>query len=408
MKWQSIQPVTKDVHTAWSIPDDYLPTRYYDVYNMVFRLENAMRMMVFAVLKATHGSKWGDVVIRKEKGTTLAGLCESRCKDAYDYGHIGRTSHIPLVYLTFGDLLTIMKCERAFKELFSADPERVIVPKLREVEQVRNNLAHFREVTTEDYTRLLHVFPDAVNDIDRFLASLTDMPDESRLDDVPSDFNESRIRCERQRDGKWTWVELAVKLQVREPSAAESDAEVRFWGLNHRAVWDSLGKQQGSVVCFRSDCGFRPREAAVDTDGLGSSWMLFRVPTSGDADKVKELVSRLLAICGLLHEDLLNVNVQTPQMWRPRFFEEHTCRLREENGAWLVSMDSPSPATKLDSVTEDWSDIVYFEGIQEAGEFPWFRDDVSTISRELWQRDDAAREMVKVLARMPRPDIRWW
>jgi hypothetical protein len=407
VNWQSIQPATKDVHTTWNIPDDYLPTRYYDVYNMVFRLENALRMVVFAVLKTTRGSNWDDVVVRKAKGTTLADLHKNRLRDASLYGNIGMPTRIPMVYFTFGDLLTIVECEGAFKSLFSADPERVIVPKLREVEQVRNNLAHFREVTTRDCERLLHVFPDAVRDIDRFLASLTDMPDESRLDDVPSDFDESRIRCERRRDGKWTWVELAVKFQVPEPNAAENNAEVRFWGLNHHAVWDALEEQQrGSVVYFRSDHGYRSREAAADTSGLGSSWMLFRVPSAGDADKVKEFVSRLLVISGQLQDDI--VRIQTPEIWRPRFFEQYTCRLREENGAWSVKTDSPSPAGKLSDVAEDWSDIVCFEGIQEAGEFPWFRDEVSTIRWELLRRENTVREMVKAVARIPRPDIRWW
>ena len=57
MEWKSAEE--KDFE-AYEIPDEWLYLRYYEAFNVLFRIENALRVFVYVVLKSKYLSSWAD------------------------------------------------------------------------------------------------------------------------------------------------------------------------------------------------------------------------------------------------------------------------------------------------------------------------------------------------------------
>lgn len=58
MKWKSIN---KKEDGAIVLPENWLFTHYYEALNVLFRVENSLRIFVFVVLKTTFEDKWRDI-----------------------------------------------------------------------------------------------------------------------------------------------------------------------------------------------------------------------------------------------------------------------------------------------------------------------------------------------------------
>lgn len=77
MDWQSIGSKQS---TSYQIPDRWLKIHYYEAFNILFRIENALRLFVYIILKTTDLDKWADISITSEDGneTTIAKQAKKR------------------------------------------------------------------------------------------------------------------------------------------------------------------------------------------------------------------------------------------------------------------------------------------------------------------------------------------
>ena len=60
MQWQDPERVD---HNTVRIPERWLYLHYYEAFNLLFRVENALRLLVYVVLKREHGPKWDELSI---------------------------------------------------------------------------------------------------------------------------------------------------------------------------------------------------------------------------------------------------------------------------------------------------------------------------------------------------------
>ena len=77
MDWKSA--TTKDDGTV-SIPESWLLLHYYEALNILFRMENALRIFVYVVLKNKFHEKWADTTIETtdEEQSTIAKVAARR------------------------------------------------------------------------------------------------------------------------------------------------------------------------------------------------------------------------------------------------------------------------------------------------------------------------------------------
>ena len=77
--------------------------------NILFRLENALRVFVYVVLKTEFGGKWADITIGSDDGdNTIAAIAKKRRSQAGTFGYLGYPVSSPLLYLNTGELTRII------------------------------------------------------------------------------------------------------------------------------------------------------------------------------------------------------------------------------------------------------------------------------------------------------------
>lgn len=136
------------------VPRNWLFTHYYDALNALFRIENALRLFVYVVLKEQHGKKWRDLELQGEDQTktTIAALARRRIEQGKTFGYLTYPVQSPLMHLTSGELVGLITHDSywpTFKGYFPAS-RHVATLKLQEIGIVRNALAHFRPVSEND------------------------------------------------------------------------------------------------------------------------------------------------------------------------------------------------------------------------------------------------------------------
>jgi hypothetical protein len=142
MDWQSA--TTKDDGTV-SIPSRWLHLHYYEALNILFRMENALRVFVYIVLKNRFKNKWAETALQvsDEEQSTIAVAAAKRMAQAKGFGYLGYEITSPLMYLNSGELSRLVTSDsywEIFKPFFRGKRE-IIKNKLDEIGTVRNALA---------------------------------------------------------------------------------------------------------------------------------------------------------------------------------------------------------------------------------------------------------------------------
>jgi len=96
MDWKSA--TTKDDGTV-SIPEQWLLLHYYETLNILFRMENALRVFVYVVLKNNFKEKWSETTMQtlEEAHSTIASTARKRVAQARGFGYLGYEITSPLM-----------------------------------------------------------------------------------------------------------------------------------------------------------------------------------------------------------------------------------------------------------------------------------------------------------------------
>lgn len=165
MDWKSA--VTKDDGTV-TIPERWLHLHYYEALNILFRMENALRVFVYVVLKNRFREKWPDTALQgtDEENSTVAAVAAKRIAQAKSFGYLG--------YANSGELTRIITSEtywELFKPYFKGKKE-IKKTKLDEIGTVRNALAHFRPIKYDDIELIKQNVKHAFFGIEQYLAEM--------------------------------------------------------------------------------------------------------------------------------------------------------------------------------------------------------------------------------------------
>jgi hypothetical protein len=150
VNWQKAE--RKDVGVV--IPENWLFLHYYDALNALFRVENALRMFVYVVMKNARKSKWTELQLSSDDGgdTTIGAIARRRLAQDERFGYLGYRITSPLMHLTTGELIRLIFADAywpMFAEFFPASRE-IARTKLDEIGNIRNALAHFRPIKSDD------------------------------------------------------------------------------------------------------------------------------------------------------------------------------------------------------------------------------------------------------------------
>jgi len=174
MDWKSAKKKDND---AVSIPARWLHLHYYEALNILFRMENALRVFVYIILKNQAHEKWAETMLQvaEDKQLTIAAAAGAKMKQAEGYGYLGYPINSPLMYLNSGELTRLIVSDgqwKAFKNHFKGTKE-IIKTKFDEIGTVRNALAHFRPLKDDDIELIKQNIKHAFLGIEECLKEIT-------------------------------------------------------------------------------------------------------------------------------------------------------------------------------------------------------------------------------------------
>lgn len=155
MEWKKAVAKSEDwSNTAYEIPNRWLLIHYYEALNVLFRVENSLRVFVYTVLKNAYLDKWADTQIEtvEEERTSIGAIAKKRIKQAQDFGYLGYEISSPLMHLNSGELVRLITSDEYWKHFarYFKGRKEIIRNKLDEIGNIRNSLAHFRPIKEDD------------------------------------------------------------------------------------------------------------------------------------------------------------------------------------------------------------------------------------------------------------------
>jgi len=151
MDWKQSKNTENNIY---ELPGHWLKIEYFDALNILFRVENSLRMFVYIILKNEFKEKWKDLSVTSDDDETssIGAIAKRRLTQDKNYAYLGYVITSPLLHLTSGELIRIITSDsywKLFKEYFPGSRE-IIKNKLDEIGNVRNSLAHFRPIKKGD------------------------------------------------------------------------------------------------------------------------------------------------------------------------------------------------------------------------------------------------------------------
>lgn len=178
MEWkESIN--TKD--NNYNLPGDWLKIEYFEALNILFRIENSLRIFVFIILKNQFKEKWKDLAITSDDAetSTIGAIAKKRLVQDKNYAYLGYVINSPLLHLTSGELIRLITSDsywKYFKEYFLGT-KQIIRNKLDEIGNVRNSLAHFRPIKKGDIDLVKQNSIHTLSEIEKTIIDLIKCPD---------------------------------------------------------------------------------------------------------------------------------------------------------------------------------------------------------------------------------------
>jgi hypothetical protein len=240
MDWKSAEADDKGTN----IPSKWLFLHYYEALNVLFRIENALRILVYVVLKNDKRDKWLDISVSSDEAdkTTISALAKKRIAQHQMFGYLGYPIDAPMMHLTSGELVRLITsdtCWPLFKDFFLAS-RQVVTLKLQEVGDVRNALAHFRPVSEGDVEAVKQNSKQVLSAVERALESMIMCDQRVPTNTVEKWYQELRslgtdlcsFEFNQSTDGRWIRITLRFKVRIIIQQPENPQSFVRYYVLN--------------------------------------------------------------------------------------------------------------------------------------------------------------------------------
>jgi len=388
MEWQKASK--KDDATL--VPSDWIHIHYYDALNTLFRLENSLRVFVYVVLKNRLFDKWSTINITTDDANpaTIAAIAKARRNQAQDFGYLGYDINCPVMYLTSGELIRIITDDnywKYFKSYFPAS-KQIIKHKLDEIGVIRNSLAHFRPLKSDDVEVIKNNANHALSGVDHFLEQLGScsdiVPTNTQEDWYLSLSNLGTGLCKltlRQCEDQ-IWINLRFNYHCKVIIAHPSSATYHPYRILN-IVTPSILEQCRNIIKYAT-CLTEQRASEEDTytPSRPSFSKVFSILFSRDVisnhyQDIRNDIDLLLNTIEAETELISNDNLA-----RGKLVSVAPISAQKDKASlwWSIhANDTISPVNK-DSLPEYWGNVYIGSMFTSTDQYPWMPIDVSEIS----------------------------
>jgi len=393
MDWSRIKD---GVDGQVKIPKDWVSIHHYEAFNLLFRIENSIRVFAYCVLKARLGSKWIDANISTDDATqgTIGSTGKRRLAQANQFKYLGYVSPCPLLYLSMGELVELMFSEGYWKYFASyfAGKKEIMKSKLDEIIVIRNAFAHFRPLREDDIDVVRQNAKHVLLGIEDYLSNLTqcnDVVPSNSSDDwyktlstIGSEY--STLQLEQSANEEWVEVNLRFTPSVIKQTLSNGWLDARVIRLDTSNILPLLPRLTENVVYLTESLTRSIKDDKFQYSKL-LSFTLTRKSLNDSgievAQSFSELVLKISKELELLTQDdlargeLLSA-VAIFGYWQPQQ-DNH-------QGFWQFSVSKLESPPREDDPPEYWGDLGWLgaEFITKRDKYPWMPSAIS--GRDFW------------------------
>lgn len=386
MEWKESKNIEANNYT---LPGDWLKIKYFEAFNILFRVENSLRVFVYIILKNEFKDKWKDLSVTSDDSetSTIGAIAKKRLSQDKNYAYLGYIINSPLLHLTSGELIRIITSDsywKYFKKYFLGTKE-IIKNKLDEISNVRNSLAHFRPIKKGDVELVkqnsIHTLSEIEKTIYEFLTC---------EDIVPTNTSDA-------------WYTKLLKLKTKLVNISFNQSRNEEW------VKLNFSFTPSTLSLTSKYYGFELKTANIKTDKLLidypklSKLLLFTTERNPflfikDFDEVdlsktisfvfsnktislnyNEIIIELTNIINQIDEEF-NL-IKEDNLARGKLIEVVNCHMEKSEGGKYYTEKSNSFRTKLNEVSpvEFWGDKKYISEnyITNTNNYPWMPTNIS-------------------------------
>ena len=220
MEWKESKHI-KD--NDYNLPGDWLKIEYFEALNLLFRIENSLRIFVYVILKNQFKEKWKDLSITSDDAetSTIGAIAKKRLSQDKNYAYLGYVINSPLLHLTSGELIRLITSDsywKYFKGYFLGSRE-IIKNKLDEIGNVRNSLAHFRPIKKGDIDLVKQNSIHTLSEVEKTIVDLINCPDTVPTNTDESWYNElitigtENIKLTFKQSINEKWIKLLLSFE---------------------------------------------------------------------------------------------------------------------------------------------------------------------------------------------------
>lgn len=389
MRWDREKRIN-DQDDAYEIPKNWLLIHYYEALNILFRIENALRIFVYSILKNELFDKWGDIHITNDDGneTTLQALAKKRISQIQDFGYLGYEIKCPIMHLTSGELSHIITHKTYwsyFNDYFKARKE-VIENKLDEIGSVRNALAHFRVIKPEDVevvkSNSLHLFLSIKEYINSLISYGRLVPSNSQLAWYLKlqtlEFKYGKLLFYESTDKKWIKIYLIYKCQIIEvKEVAPGYLRYKILNLESANILKSYAVLTKYITYLSEEIPFISKRGGSEPNFKKK--LTFTIKETCLANNYEEIHAEYYELFTKIAEEIDMINKDHyAEGTIVKSCDVYYLRDTDKN-RWNGNTDSMICKVKEDDPIEYWGEFTSGHGefIISTHRYPWFPTDIS-------------------------------
>ncbi len=387
MKWKQ----AKTVEGGFSIPQRWVYLMYYEAFNLLFRIENALRIFVYIVLKNELRDKWADAVIADDEQGTLTSFAKKRMSQAQTFGYLGHTITCPIMHLNSGELTRLIVSEaywKLFKPYFLGSKE-IIKSKLDEIGSIRNSLAHFRPIRADDVDVIKQNSKHVLLGIEKFLEQVlfqsdivpTNTPDEWYTNLKTLGTDQCAFTFQQSTDEQWVRVSMRYACPIiKKERIWREYFSFTVLTLDSSAVLKKYPEIAKDVCSLSETTGYPQMLENQDARCSKTlSLVLSRSMLSSQYVNLKKALEKLLLAIANETELIQQDNLARGQLVHSAIISA-SLKTENDKSSWQWSFQNLRTPVGENDPPEYWGDFSvsrWEDFIAGTNEYPWMPESVS-------------------------------
>lgn len=377
---------------VYEIPARWVGIDHYEALNIMFRVENALRIFVYCILKREYGSRWQGLEISTAEISKIAisKLVSRRLEQQEDFKYLTAPVACPMMYLNSGELIHLIFSDSYWSKFarYMRGRKEVLKIKLDEIGLIRNALAHFRPITSDNVAVLkqnakhvfggIEYFLNQICSCHRVVPTNTDAEWYRALSVLGNDL--CNLALYESQNREWVRMQLDYKTpMINSQIWASNAASFEFINLRSPAILDFYPAIAEKVINITEIMPMPTMPADFNPSYLKQISFVF------SADFVQESYAEIhQAFAALLtaiaeERELLAAD----HLARGRLLEAAPVyayvRREGDNVRWIMNEDSLLSPVPENAPPEYWQTIGRFDAgfLDSAQRYPWMPVDIS-------------------------------